>query len=295
MIKERFFEEDLNRLQVYSNSSEIKISELSEFIECLSIRCDTTILDMIGDFSLPEEKLFIFTGLTWENIIELREMMTSMRDTQTRTVTQALVIFLLKLRTGNSNKLCSAMLQFDQEQLVSEYSGAVMKSFEKDVLPTRFGIKALSRVDLISYHTSDMAKKLYDCTDKLMIICDGTYARHQKSKNNEYQRKSYSGQKKVPLCKPFTVCTTTGRVLDMLGPYHATENDASIMENVISDPNGLSSLMKPGDIFFVDRGFRDVKNFLESEGYNVLMPALKEKISLARNCNLMLIFQKKLF
>ncbi|XP_043478186.1 uncharacterized protein LOC122508731 [Leptopilina heterotoma] len=35
--------------------------------------------------------------------------------------------------------------------------------------------------------------------------------------------------------------------------------------------------MEQGDIFFVDRGFRDVKNFLESEGYNILMPALKGK------------------
>lgn len=113
------------------------------------------------------------TGFTWENIVELREMLTSMRNRETCNVTQALVVFLTKLRTGNSNKLVAAMLQIEQEQLVSEYSAAVFKSFEEDVLPTRFGINAISRHDLIDHHTSDVAKKLFDSDDKLMLICDG--------------------------------------------------------------------------------------------------------------------------
>ncbi|EZA55469.1 hypothetical protein X777_04750 [Ooceraea biroi] len=71
-----------------------------------------------------------------------------------------------------------------------------------------------------------MAKKLFNANDNLFLICDGTYARHQKSTNIEYQRKSFSGQKKVPLCKPFTLCTTDGYIVDMLGPYFANQNDA---------------------------------------------------------------------
>ena len=65
------------------------------------------------------------------------------------------------------------------------------------------------------------------------MICDGTYARHQKSINNEYQRKSFSGQKKVPLSLlPFTY-TTDGYVVDMLGPYLENHNDAEILKNII--------------------------------------------------------------
>lgn len=63
-----------------------------------------------------------------------------------------------------------------------------------------------------------------------MLICDGTYVRHQKSSNNEYQRKSFSGQKKVTLCKPFTICTTDDFVVDMLGPYIVNENNAEILK-----------------------------------------------------------------
>lgn len=103
------------------------------------------------------------------------------------------------------------------------------------------------------------------------------YLRHQKSSNNAYQRKSYSGQKKSHLCKPFTVCTTNGFVVDVPGPFTANLNDAEIMKIVMKDGDKLRELLKPGDIFVLDRGFRDVKSWLEEQGYVVLMPALKGK------------------
>lgn len=54
------------------------------------------------------------------------------------------------------------------------------------------------------------------------------------------------------------------------------------MEEILKDPNGLRSLMKPGDICIVDRGFRDVKDKLTATGYTVMMPALKGKPELFR-------------
>ena len=45
----------------------------------------------------------------------------------------------------------------------------------------------------------------------------------------------------------------------------------------MSKTDGLKSLLKNGDVFVLDRGFRDVKNELESDGYKVLMPAFKGK------------------
>jgi len=69
-----------------------------------------------------------------------------------------------------------------------------MKSFEMDILPSRFGLQALNRDNIINNHTTTIAKKLFDVQENMFLICDGTYARHQKS----------TGQKKVPLCKPFS-------------------------------------------------------------------------------------------
>jgi len=144
--------------------------------------------------------------------------MISMRNRQTRTITQALVVFLFKLRTGNSNAILASILQLENEQLVSEYSSAIVKSFKKDVLPFHFRLTFFNRNDLIQNHTTEIAKNLFANHQNVMLICDGTYARHQKSTNNEFQRKSFSGQKKVPLCKPFTICATDGYIIDMLGP-----------------------------------------------------------------------------
>ena len=121
-----------------------------------------------------------------------------------------------------------------------------------------------------------MAKKLFNIYDQLFLIGDGTYAKHQKSTNNEYQRKSFSGQERVPLCKPFTLCTTNGYIIDMLGPYLANQNDAEILRSVIENPTGLYKFLKDSDIFVLDHGFRDVKDALGKKGFTVLMPALKD-------------------
>ena len=111
-------------------------------------------------------------------------MLPSVRKNQTRDVTQALVVFLLKLRSGNSNKIIAAILQLEREQLVLDYAASIMNSFKKDVLSSRFGLNATYRRELIYSHTTDVSKMLFDSTDELMLICGGTYARHQKSSNN---------------------------------------------------------------------------------------------------------------
>ena len=170
----------------------------------------------------------------------------------------------------------ASILQTEHEQTIYKYSKVVLKSFEKDVLPHNFGITSSIREDLIKKHTTDIIKNLFDIQKGLFLICDGTYVRHQKSPN-EFQRKSYSGKKKVPLCKSFTICTTDGYVVDMLGPYPANPNDAEILRTLLQDSNGLRKLVRENDIMVLDRGFRDVRNELESKNIKVLMLALKGK------------------
>lgn len=279
LIKKRLFHQDVLNLNIFSNSSLVDSTELRNYFEYLSVSSDSSIKDKVGDFTLSEERLKVFTGLTWENIIQLREMMGSLRNSEQRDVIQAIVVFLFKLRTGNSNSLIAAILGLEREQQVSDFCKSVINSFEKDVLPFHFGLAAVSREHLVQHETSLITKKLFNISTQLALIFDGTYIRHEKSSNNEYQRKSYSGQKKLPLCKPFTVCTTNGYIVDMLGPFYANQNDAEIMRIAMQDPNGLQAFLKPGDICIVDRGFRDVKSYLEERGFSVLMPALKGKRS----------------
>lgn len=54
--------------------------------------------------------------------------------------------------------------------------------------------------------------------------------------------------------------------------------NASIMKNIVADPNGLKSSMREGHGCIVYRSFRDVRLKLKSLGFTVLMPTLNRKI-----------------
>ncbi|XP_058799092.1 uncharacterized protein LOC131668719 [Phymastichus coffea] len=280
LIKKRFYSDELINLKVVSNSTTTTAADITKLFKSLSLTSDRELHDRIGDFSISEERIRTFTGLNWEQLIESREMMVSLRNTDNRTVTQAVVVFLFRLRTGNSNEIICSVLGLDRHQQVSEFSKSVLSAFEKDVLPSRFGLQAVNREDLIANNSTILLQKLHGISDNnLSLVGDGTYLKHQKSSNNEYQRRSFSGHKKVPLCKPFTLCTTTGFIVDVLGPFYAKENDSMILEKILkAHDNNLKNLMcKEGDVFILDRGFRDIKSKLENDGYRVLMPALKDK------------------
>lgn len=273
LIKNRFYENEVDEIQIFSNESSIEVTEVAAFMEKLSDEVNFQLHDYIGKYAISEERVKALTGYSWNDITVIKNMLVSMKNSENRNLTQAVVIFLYKLRSGSSNNLISATLGID-EKIITASINSVLKSFEKDVLPKNFGINAHSREELIS-QTSPVAKKLHNIGNRLALICDATYIRHEKSANNIYQRKSYSGQKKTALCKPFTICTTNGFVVDVFGPFNATKNDAQILEHLLKLPDGLNNILKEGDIFILDRGFRDVKPLLEQKGFEVLMPALK--------------------
>ena len=215
--------------------------------------------------------------MTWDQLNGLKVKMISLRNRSSRLVILALIQFLFKPRTENSNKIISSVFQLDNEQSISDYGASVIKSFETDMSPFHFSLSALNRDDLINNHTTEITRKLFDGSDHLFIICDGMYARHQKNTNKEYQRKSFSGQKEVPLCKPFTICTNDCFAIDMLGSYPANKNDAEILKNSLEDSNGLRNFFKEGDTFVLYRGYSDIVCNLEETKFKVLMPALNGK------------------
>ena len=277
LIKDVFYKDELSKLKIHSNVTNIEPQELVLFLDNMSINSNTSIFDLVENGNLSEERLHALTGFNWEQFTEIRELLSSSRDSSNRTVSQALFVFLFKLRSGNSNATIASILGIMKEQQVSDYFLSILNAFEKDVLPNYFGISCLDRKDLIENQTSIITKKLLDIENELVLIFDGTYIRHQKSTNYSYQRKSYSGQKKQPLCKPFTICTTTGYIVDIAGPFYGTENDASIMKKLLSDPNGISSILQANDYCVVDRGFRDVIEDLSKLKYKILIPAFKGK------------------
>lgn len=196
LIKGKFYIEDLKMIEIHFNTSNIEVPDLTNFMNELSNNCNLELKHRIGDGTLSDRRLEALTGYTLENLNEICGKMKSMRNSKTRTVLQALVTFLFKMRTGNSNIIVASVLGLEREQLVSDYFAEVINSFNKDILPEGFGYFSKSREDLVNYQTSETVKKLYELRDQLVLIFDGTYIRHEKSSNNCYQRKSYSGPKK---------------------------------------------------------------------------------------------------
>ena len=122
-------------------------------MESLSIKCDATLFDKVGECSLSKKEIEVFTGLTWDQLNDLKDKMISLRN---HSVIQALVLFLFKLRTGNSNKVIISGFKLDNEQSISDYCASVIKSFKTDILPFDFGSSALNRDDLINNHTTEI-------------------------------------------------------------------------------------------------------------------------------------------
>ena len=63
----------------------------------------------------------------------------------------------------------------------------------------------------------------------------------------------------------------------MGGPFSSNQYNAKVIKNLIEDAHGLFQLLNEGNKLFLDRGFRDAKDLLESKGFTLLIPALKGK------------------
>lgn len=76
------------------------------------------------------------------------------------------------------------------------------------------------------------------------------------------------------------VVGTDGYILSVLGPYlsNAKNNDAAITRHMVTrNSEGMNDWLQDNDLCIVDRGFRDVVEFLEERGLSVKMPVYLKK------------------
>jgi len=90
-------------------------------------------------------------------------------------------------------------------------------------------------------------------------------------------RWTYSGQKKRHLIKFMSLVLPDGYVLDTIGPYYGTMNDASITENILETNTSLLKWCGGSGQMILDRGFRDVKEAFEMLGYETRIPEFLQK------------------
>ncbi len=219
--------EALMDLEVYNKESNTSDEYLKKVLEELkSLAKKNNLFSKFENIkSITEDMCIRNTGFNKNQFIEISESISSMRDSESRTKTLALAIYLFWLRTGLSQELIATHFDSISQLDVSRYCDQVRDALTKDFVVKNIGANIKTRTEWLK-HNCYVAKELFDLKKtQFSIICDGTYCYIQKSTNNLIQRLTYSVQKGRPLVKPFVICTTDGFIIDIFGFYEATKND----------------------------------------------------------------------
>lgn len=98
-----------------------------------------------------------------------------------------------------------------------------------------------------------------------------------------FQRLSYCLHKFRNLMKPFLVVCGDGYIIEVTGPYAATTSDATIMKCILNNHSGppeeapILWLLEEGDVFVLNRGFRDSIPELRTCGFEAHIPPTKNR------------------
>ena len=234
---------------------------------------------------LPDEDFKVLTSMTKENF---HDILAQCKDgdpvpgEKHKMNSRDLLLFLVKLRQGLSDQFLKVLFGYRTRGNVSIRVRVVRKTLMARFVKKHLGLSAISRDSFVADHVSDFACKLYihDFDDigrikQAIVIVDGTYIYIPKSGNYRFARQSYSVHKHRHLIKPVMLVAPDGYILDVHGPYFADgkNNDASILKHHMEqDGLTLRAWLQPHDVLVVDRGYRDVIDYLDSIGVDHEMP-----------------------
>lgn len=185
----------------------------------------------------------------------------------------AIYAYLMKLRTNHTYKQMAPHFSLSP-RTISSWVSAVREIMYEKFVPLHLFNR--NREHILA-NTTDLSRKLYNVNETTaMLIWDGTYVYTIKSSNFEFQRNTYSMQKKRNLVKFMLCVTTNGLIVAVYGPYDAKTNDATILNQILLEPNNIFQSLHDGDVMIVDRGFRDCVRELQKR-FVVKIPALTKK------------------
>lgn len=188
-----------------------------------------------------------------------------------------LAAYLTKLRTGDSDQRLSSLFRTPRSTLERLMTNA-REILHHDFVPANLGLRHMTRGDIAQRNLTIPNGLFGSIGQKPIVIMDGTYIYIQKSANYRYQKETYSLHKYRNLVKPFIIVCCDGYILEVLGPYPATTSDAQILINEFNQQDlPLRNFFNEGDVFILDRGFRDAIPLLGECGYAPKMPASLEE------------------
>lgn len=237
---------------------------------CNSASTTQLLFDRFADMTtLSEEDCVEVTGWSKDVFNRFSSFITSINENDGRTKDQLIAIYRYWLRKGLTQQSLARLKSNSSRLQMNRYLTQIRKAIYEDFVPYFLGAASRSREFFIS-HNNQTTKELFKLSDdELAVVIDGTYARIEKSSNNQFQYDTYSGQKLSSLLKPFTICCTDGYFIDCYGPFKAHMNDAAILKYILETEQDLLDILQPNKTtLFLERGFRDIYDRLRSRPYN---------------------------
>lgn len=144
------------------------------------------------------------------------------------------------------------------QQVVSQAIESVSQALIDDFVRQNLGYYHLTRDEIINLHSRPLVNKaLQEEENRMRLVADCTYIYIEKPGDLDIQRKTFFLHKKRNLYKFQFITSTTGKIIDVDGPYFCdiANNDASVLSHHFQNSDILL-LMEPEDILVVDRGYQ---------------------------------------
>ena len=168
-----------------------------------------------------------------------------MQNSEERTRSQALAVFLFWLKTGNRQEMIATHFSTISKQDESCYCEQVREALATYFVPEHLGAHAKTRDQWLQHRTL-ISNELFDAHDgKLLLAAEGTFCFCEKSANNSYQRQQ---PKRRASGQTFAVVTPDGCLVDLFGIYEAHDNDAKILLHIFQNEEEFRDSIKPGKI-----------------------------------------------
>ncbi|KAH0543225.1 hypothetical protein KQX54_000483 [Cotesia glomerata] len=201
-----------------------------------SQQCSVVNFDYID--SMTDDDIHKWTSLTKEQFQDLLGRLKYLQEQEKRHLETALALYLGKLRTGESDERLTDIFAVGSRRTSERLMSKTRTALYLDCVPVYIGFDNSDRERILERSTVT-ARKLFfnEGTNAAIVIWDGTYILIQKS-----------------------------YIIDIFGLYPANQNDASIMKQILKSKPEVWARIKCGDVFLLDRGFRDVVPYLQQRG-----------------------------
>uniref|UniRef100_A0A8D8TA77 DDE Tnp4 domain-containing protein n=1 Tax=Cacopsylla melanoneura TaxID=428564 RepID=A0A8D8TA77_9HEMI len=236
----------------------------------------------LDENDLTDEDFNVFCPVSKEQFLDMFTYCDPVGRDRREISKKDLLAFLCKTRQGISDEFLKVIFKYPTRQCASNKIALVRKSLQARFVPENIGLQALTRDEYMQRHVTDFANHLLNPQPEIprvIVLNDCTYLYIEKSSCFKVLRQSYSVHKGRHLIKPSMLVAPDGYILDIQGPYfsNTANNDAQILINEFQrDVETMRAWFHDGDIFVVDRGYRDAIPMLERLGIQSKMPEIMQ-------------------